>query len=262
MYLSKQWRESRYISGLAVLGLALLLLLVVKGHIVIGNNENGQFRDGDRLGEVLIPIFYVEAALIGFWGWLAAGIGVGKNLGEESGSFLVTRPRRRAWFLWNDWGFAMSQIVIIVVAANLMFGSLFRRLVMATQPQMQATDGIQLTPGSSPVPLAFVMLLISIGVLLFSGLVYGVTYLSTIVLQRAMGVVLGAGILLGYVILSGLLHHYYSIHLPSLIPNLFHFENHAFTGLAGHLGISIVARAVVMLLFPIAAQLILDRAEI
>jgi hypothetical protein len=256
MYLSKQWHESRYITGLAVLGLLLLLLLVVKGHLMImaAGDPNSVRSRHENFSELLLPFFYLEAVLIGFWGWLAAGIGVGKNLGEESGSFLFTRPRRRAWFLWNDWGFGIAQIAIIIVLSNIMFGALIRRIGI--------TGGIQLTPDSSPVSLVFLMFLISIGILLFSGLVYSVTYFSTIVLKRAMGVVLGVGILIGYVILSALLHHYYSIHLPTLIPGLFESENHRFTGLAGHLGISFIARAVVMLLFPIAAQVILDRAEI
>jgi hypothetical protein len=261
MYLSKQWRESRYITGLAVLGLLLLLLLVMKGHFMIGiaGDPSSVRSHHENFSELFVPIFYLEAALVAFWGWLAAGIGIGKNLGEESGSFLFTRPRRRSWFLWNDWGFAMAQIAIIVILSNLMFGTLIRRIGMA---QMQATGGIQFTPDSSPVSLVSLMILISVGVLLFSGLVYSVTYFSTIVLKRAMGVVLGVGILIGYVVLSALLHHYYSIHLPSLIPGLFDFENHRLTGLVGHLGISIIARAAVMMAFPIAAQVILDRSEI
>ncbi len=41
---------------------------------------------------LFVPIFYVEAALIGFWGWLISSVGVGKNLGEDSGSFLLHAP--------------------------------------------------------------------------------------------------------------------------------------------------------------------------
>lgn len=259
MYLLKQWRESRYITGLAVLGLLLLLLLSVKGRVMVaGTDMSSRSHSPEATGQFLVPVFYIEAVFIALWGWLVASIGIGKNLGEESGSFLLTRPRRRAWFLWNDWGFAMGQIAIIIILSNLMFGWIVRRLVMATQ----TTSGIQLTPDSSPISFVFLMFLIGVGALLFSGLVYSVTYFSTIVLKRAMGVVLGVGILIGYVILSALLHHYYSIHLPSLIPSLFDIENHRLTGLADHLGISFIARAIVMLLFPIAAQLILDRAEI
>jgi hypothetical protein len=253
MYLSKQWRESRIISGIAVLGLILLLYLVVKGSLKI---EPGNFKgNGGDYTVIFVPIFYVETALLGFWGWLIASIGAGKNLGEDGGSFLFTRPRPRAWFLWNDWGFAVAQIASIILLTNLMVGLLIARILKVVFRQAHFDQG-------NALQLSVSMLLIGVGVLLFSGLVYSVTYFSTIVLKRAVGIMLGAGILAGYVILDGLLHHYYSIHLPSLIPNLFQFEHHTPIALADHLGISLAARAVVMLLFPLTAQVIIERSEI
>jgi hypothetical protein len=259
MYLSKQWRESRIISTIAILALMLLLLLVIKGGLVVDslhthdNNNNGGF------GMVFIPLFYAEAVLIAFWGWLVAGIGTGKNLGEDSGSFLFTRPRRRAWFLWNDWGFAMAQIAAIILLTNLMIGLFLEHILVL----MHAPGAVQMTDHGDTIPLLVLMAVISVGVLLFAGLIYGLTYFSTIVLRRAAGVMLGAGILVGYLILGGLLHHYYpSIHLPSLIMNVFNFDHHSMYGLSGSLGLSIAARAVAMLLFPLAAQVILERSEI
>lgn len=145
MYLSKQWRESRIISGIAVLVLALLFLLAVKGSIEIRSTHisaDNQY----QFGAVFIPIFYVEAGLIAFWGWLAGGIGAGKNLGEESGSFLFTRPRRRAWFLWHDWGFAMAQITIIVLLVNLIVGFLLARFLTI----VHLSSDVQLTAQSTP----------------------------------------------------------------------------------------------------------------
>jgi hypothetical protein len=262
MYLSKQWHESRIISGLAILALALMLLLVTKGHFAI-NSSHGDFhvsQDGaSGLSFVFVPLFYVEAALVAFWGWLAAGIGAGQNLGDESGSFLFTRPRRRAWFLWNDWGYAMAQIGLIVLLSNLMIGSLMGHALVA----LHSPGSVRLMPDGAPIPLFLMMLLVSVGVLLFAGLIYGITYLCTILLQRSAGVMLGAGILVGYEVLRGLLHHYVpAIHLPDLILGLFNFTHSPFNGLSGNLGIAIAARTVVMLLFPLAAQVVLERSEI
>jgi hypothetical protein len=259
MYLSKQWRESRIISGIAVLALLLLLLLVVKGAITVNSIHAHRNDNADGFAMVFIPLFYIEAGLVAFWGWLVAGIGAGKNLGEDSGSFLFTRPRRRAWFLWNDWGFAMAQIAAIILIGNIMVGLLLKRVLVL----MHSPGYIQMGSQSTPVSLVFMMLLISVGVLLFAGLIYGVTYFSTVIMKRAAGVMLGAGILVGYVILRALIHHYFpSIHLPNLILGLFSFDNHSVNGLSGNLGLSIAARAVAMLLFPLAAQVILDKSEI
>ena len=265
MYLSKQWHESRIISVLAILALALFFLLVTRGnfamssthgdfHVTQGNQDNpGGF------AMAFIPLFYFEAVLVAFWGWLAAGIGAGKNLGDESGSFLFTRPRRRAWFLWNDWGYAMAQIALIVALSNIMAGSLLSRILIV----LHSPGSIQLTPNSAPIPLFIMMLLMSVGVLLFAGLIYGITYLCTILIQRSAGVMLGAGVLVAYEVLRGLMHHYFpSVHLPDLILGLFNFSDHTFNGLSDHLGIAIAARAVFILLLPLAAQVILERSEI
>ncbi|HEX5234064.1 MAG TPA: hypothetical protein VFW25_01905 [Silvibacterium sp.] len=258
MYLSKQWRESRIISVIALLGLALLLLLVIKGNIEINSHPIHSGDHNDFAG-VFVPIFYVEAALVAFWGWLAGGIGAGKNLGEESGSFLFTRPRRRAWFVWNDWGFAMAQIAALVLLTNLIVGLLLARILTL----MHSPGLVQLSRDGQPVPLITIMLLVSVGVLLFAGLIYGLTYLSTIIMKRAAGVMLGAGILVTYTVFRGIMGHYYpTVHIPNLILDLFNFGERAFSGISDHLGIAIAARAVLMLLFPLAAQVLLDRSEI
>jgi hypothetical protein len=256
MYLSKQWRESRIISILAALCLALLMALVIKA----GFAFNGfHLRDNDFGASVLfVPLFYIEAVLVAFWGWLIASIGAGKNLGEGSGSFLFTRPRSRAWFLWNDWGYAMGQIAVIIVLANLMIGLLCAHILHLTH----RTAAASFTPEGKPLSLALDMIFISVGALLFAGLIYGLTYFCTIVLKRSIGVMLGAGILVAYLILTVVVHHYYpTILLPHLIISLFQIQSHELT-FTGHLALKIAVRAAVMLAFPIAAQLILDRSEI
>lgn len=260
MYLSKQWRESRIISILAILGLALLLALVVKGaiaadahlHISDGNHQGG-------MGPAFVPLFYVEAALVGFWGWLIAGIGIGKNLGEDSGSFLLTRPRRRAWFLWSDWGYAMAQIAAIIVLTNLMIGLLLAHMLhLINRPAV-----VPLTDGGATISLFVMMALVSVGVLLFAGLIYGITYFSTIVTKRAIGVMLGLGIIVAYEIARGLVMHYFpSVHFPGLIMSLFNIGHRHFHGLSGNLAAEFIIRAAIMMAFPVAAQLILDRSEI
>jgi hypothetical protein len=260
MYLLKQWRESRILTGLAILGLLLLLYLVIKGATTADlTNFNDSGHNHPDFSIVFMPIFYIEAVLISFWGWLIASIGSGKSIGEDSGSFLFTRPRRRAWFLWNDWGFAMAQIAAIIGITNLMVGLLLAhiiKLVYGPGASFHYADGRSLI-------LPINMLLISVGVLLCAGLIYSLTYFSTIVLKRAMGIMLGAGLLVGYGVLRLLMYHYYpAVHLPNLTITLFHIREHGQLVLSNNLAISIAIRTLVMLAFPFAAQLILDRAEI
>jgi len=258
MYLRKQWRESRIISILAILAILLLLALVVRGTVAVDTVNFGDKHHGadEGFGMIFIPLLYAEAVLVGFWGWLAAGIGVGKNLGEDSGSFLLTRPRRRAWFLWSDWGYAMAQIAAIIVLANLMIGLLAAHLLHL----MHLAAAVQID--GDTISLFMMMVLVSVGALLFAGLIYGLTYFSTIVLKRSIGVMLGAGLLVAYLILSGLVHHYYpSVHFPNLIVSLIHVEGHKLT-FANDLAVQMVVRAAVMMVFPVAAQVLLERSEI
>lgn len=257
MYLLKQWRESRILSAIAALGLALLLFGVIKATIKIGDGHL-EGNDPRAFPVMFVALFYSEAVLIAFWGWLAGSIGAGKNLGEESGSFLFTRPRRRAWFLWNDWCFGMAQLALIILLANVIMGCFLSHI----QRLMHISGPVRFGAYGNQIALITLLLLISVGALLFSGLVYSLTYFSTIVMKRMSGVLLGAGILVCYIVLRVTIDHYYpSAQLPNPIPNLFEFTRNGPT-LSDHVALSLAIRAVVMLLFPLAAQLILDRAEI
>jgi hypothetical protein len=261
MYLSKQWRESRIITGLAILALFLLFAGALRLNYFIGSlqtNHPDPQQVANGVVGFLLGLLYTESILISFWAWLAAGIGVGKNLGEDSGSFLFTRPRRRAWFLWTDWGYAMAQIALIIAATNLIFMVSLKHL-FAT---MHIPVLIPLDAGASAsVPL--LILLVSISVLLVAGLIYGITYFSTVLIKRTSGVMLGAGILLGYFILRAVMHHYQpAIHFPNLVMNIFELGHHIPHPLATGLAINIAARVAVLLAFPFAAQLLLDHTEI
>ncbi len=83
---------------------------------------------------------------------------------------------------------------------------------------MHGPAAVPLTYGGEPISVAVIMGLISVGVMLFAGLVYSLTYFSTIMIKRASGVMLGAGIIVAYLTLQGLIGHYFpSVHLPNLI---------------------------------------------
>jgi hypothetical protein len=100
-------------------------------------------------------------------------------------------------------------------------------------------------------------------IFLFCGLVFGVVYLSTIVLKNALGIIVGAGVLAGYVIVSALLDHYTGIKLPDLLLRVvMQYRGDGIPSAVNFLGISMAIRAGLLLLFPIAAQLVLERSDI
>ena len=74
---------------------------------------------------------------------------------------------------------------------------------------------------------------------------------------------LAAGIVLAYFIVGAVLHHYWpSISLPSPIVSEFAPSTSNQPQLAEHLGASLAIRAAVVLLFPFAAQLLLEKTDL
>ena len=254
MYLWKYWRESRITFGIGVLILAAITALSYR--FGVGTAVNGTAADAGN--EMLIT----DASPLAMVAWFLGSFGIGRNLGEGAGTYLLTRPRRRSWFVWRDWGFGLALIAVLIILSKLLTpslinwtlhtaGNLFRgqfrfRDLAALSPTMQSI-GVNAPP-----------------IFLFCGLVFCVVYLSTILIRSALGNMLGAGVLVGYVILAALVQHYYRYKLWDLLMRIYvspvgHPQG---IGLADHLGVSMVIRAAVLLLFPIAAQLILNSRDI
>jgi hypothetical protein len=264
MYLWKYWRESRIVFGISMLGIALLAWLVLKGvwHIGLDHGHSGM-PDPREIAKLLMASLYLQVPVSAFLAWVMGSFGVGRSLGEDSGSYLLTRPRRRYWFLWRDWGFGFLQLVFALILANLLIGYLIHRLLGAAGGPLSGS--VMLRDVVSPVPLAAVIGLNCLAMIAFAGLIFGITYFSTISLKHARGVMLGAGIVLGYVILSVVVRHYWpAIELPNLLMRVFQTSpvSNEPVNLSEHMGPSLAMRAAVMMLFPVGAQLILERGEI
>jgi hypothetical protein len=256
MYLWKYWRESRIVSTIAVLCLAAAVLLTFKGRLEPPT-------DPAELSKVAAVFLYVQLAPVALLAWLMGGFGVGRDLGDGSGSFLLTRPRLRRWFSWRDWGFGLAHIAVAVVVLNLLFGYVLHRLAGASG--LSWSGALSFRDMQTPVKITYLMSLNCMTLLLFGGLVFGVTYCSTIAVKHARGVMLGAAILIGYLILVGLLHHYLpAVDLPSLLLQEFRFSRASGgpVAITDPLRLEIMARAAVMLALPVAAQLILERSDI
>ncbi|MGA7315761.1 MAG: hypothetical protein WBX22_17515 [Silvibacterium sp.] len=260
MYLWKYWRESRIIFGISMLGIAVLALLVFKGVWYIGNNSGHP--DPRGIAQFFIISMYLQVPVFAFLAWVMGSFGVGRDMGEDSGSFLLTRPQRRYWFLWRDWGFGFTQLVVAIVLVNLLIGYLVHGLSGAGGGPFSGT--IVFGDVFSPLPLSAAMGLNCLTIVLFAGLIFGVTYFSTIAMKHARGIMLGAGIILGYLILRALMQHYWSVDLPSLLLQAFDLSprSHNSMGLLDQLGLAVALRGAVVLLIPLAAQVVLERAEI
>jgi hypothetical protein len=184
--------------------------------------------------------------------------GVGRDLGEGSGSFLFSRPRSRAFFVWNDWGYGMAQLLLLVLAANAVLALAIHRVAPGSGPILLA---------GQPVSMLSIFCLHCTAGLLLIGLLFGFTYFAS-VLSRGHGVVLTIGVLVVYLVAKPVVKHYWpSITLPDLSLTEFSMtESSLFGGMAtrfaDHLGLAIALRSALALAFPFAAQLLLQQRDV
>jgi hypothetical protein len=189
--------------------------------------------------------------------------GAGRNLGEMGGSYLFSRPRGRGYFVWRDWGLGMAQLLLVITVLNLALGFQINHWMVSAGERFHGS----LVLSGRPATVATVVCLNSVAGFLFAGLVFSLTYFSTIVLKSTRGIILGAGALLGYVALNIAIGTFWpSMHLPNLliairpqyIGSLPPETGPADTPLA----LSAATRFVILLVFPIAAQILLQKRDI
>jgi len=256
MYLRKYLRESRIVSLICALCIGLMALAIFRHRIDVPGDQQ-------KVPNVAGVFLFMQLLPVGLMAWLMGAFGVGRDLGDGSGSYLLTRPRSRRWFSWRDWGFGLAHVLAAVVVVNLLFGYVLHRLVGAGGGPW--SGAVLFRDMDSPVRITTLISLNCLTLILFAGLIFGVTYCSTIAVKHARGVMLGAGIVIGYVILGAVLDHYWpAIKPPSLILREFTFSmaSGGPVTIANPLRLEVAVRAAVMLLFPVAAQLILERSDI
>jgi hypothetical protein len=254
MYLWKCWRDTRVVLAASLLCIGVLFVFMVSKDTVL--DQHAPF---ENLPNIFPFVFTLQAFPISFVAWLLGIFGVGKDLGEGSGSYLFTRPRSRAYFVWCDWGVGMVQLLPIVALSNLVLGVLLHRIIVGVGDPLHGSVVI----AGRPVTLAFIVWLNFGAAFLLAGLVYSLTYFSTVLVKHAKGLIYGAGALVGYMFLEQVVPHYWpGIHLPSLVLQEFIQRHLSVTGISNHLGVSVLIRTVIILLFPFATQFIVEKTDI
>jgi hypothetical protein len=253
MYLWKCWRDTRIVLAASLLCIGVLFVSIVSKDIVL---DRAPF---EKLSTILPFALTIQAFPISFVAWLLGSFGVGRDLGDRSGSYVFTRPKSRGYFVWCDWGVGMVQLMPIVVLLNLVLGVLLHRIIVAAGDPLHGCVVI----AGRPVTLAFIVWLNFGAAYLLAGLVFSLTYFSTVIAKHAKGLIYGAGVLVGYLFLEGIAPHYWpGIHLPNLVLQEFIQSNREVMGISNYLGVSAVIRAGIILLFPIAAQFVLRKTDV
>jgi hypothetical protein len=262
MYMWKYWRDTRLVFGISLFVIALVFVQFLRLNHVGGSLASYPRAAIAQLVDLpSLPFF--EAAPIAILGWIMGSFGVGCTLGERGGSYLFSRPRGRGYFVWRDWGFGMAQLLLLILMLNLVFGFQIHHWIVSAGDRFHGS----LMLLGRPVTLSTFVCVNIVAEFLFAGFVFGLTYLSTIVVKSTRGIILGACILLGHVALDMAVGSWWpSIHLPSLLFAVdLQFTNHLppEAGLSNiSIAVSAAMRIVILLAFPIAAQNLLQKRDI
>ena len=92
----------------------------------------------------------------------------------------------------------MVQLLLLIILLNLVFGLQIHHWIVSAGDRFHGS----LVLLGRPVTLSTLICLNTVAESLFAGLVFGLTYFSTIVVKSTRGIILGAGVLLGYVALN------------------------------------------------------------
>jgi hypothetical protein len=254
MYLWKCWRDTRVVLAASLLCIGALFVFVMRQNLEL--DHHAPF---EKLSTVFPFLITMQAIPVGFVAWLLGFFGVGRDLGDRSGSYVFTRPKSRAYFVWCDWGVGMALLLPIVALLTLIFGVLLRRIIVTLGDPLHGSVVL----AGKPVTLAFIVFLNFGAAFLLAGLVFSLTYFSTVLVKNAKGIIYSAGVLVAYIFIEQVVPHYWpAIHLPNLVLPEFVQSNGLVTGLSDHLGLSVAIRAAIILLFPFATQFVLQRTDV
>jgi hypothetical protein len=219
---------------------------------------------GPAFTSMVVGILLVMQAIA--YGFLACAMGsrgVGHDIAEGCGSFLLTRPIPRGHFIWSEWSSGLSALGMLLLISVL-------TLWIAVQLHMIRFVFVDLGShgrrvwSMHSVPFAPTAIA-ALSAFLFLGLVFGVTYLGTATFHKSTsGLLLCAGCVLGWVTVAAILRHQY----PWLAPSIPLLLLRPFSIVGGsieyvpHLTLSLLGRAAFLPLFPLAAQLGLRKAEV
>lgn len=251
MYLYKCWRSTRLIVAIYLVVLGLIGWGIIRHAPAVSTEATAW------------PYIAISTALLGFVAWILGSIGVGRDIANGSGPFLLSRPRPRKFFVWSDSAVAMAELLTLsLLTVGLLLAAVYLQHVRFGVPEnwsdlSGAPAGSQLSHMIAP--------LISLSMLIYAGLVYSVTYFCTTLVRRVGGgIFLSAAVFILYGWVQKEAPAWaapFRLSLPRWSFDPFVQYGKEFQ-LAPHLVSIILLRVAVILLFVFASQIVLERVEI
>jgi ABC-type transport system involved in multi-copper enzyme maturation permease subunit len=239
MYLLKCWRDtrSRFIFFLIVIAAVGVFSTIIDGPTDV------QTRGVVHLWSDVADVLGVYCSILALLAALSlAAPSIGQEFKEQTLGFLLTRPRRRRYWIWTCWVVGACELGLVIFIA-----------VVATFGTVSFVSGRVYT---------WRLLVATLPIFIGTVAVYSLTYLLTVLTRSSeQGINYGMGILVADLVLP-IVGRYWHIHLSSV--GSFILAGCEWTtshNLAFPFG-KLIIYAVVALAFPLAAQLVLERAEV
>jgi hypothetical protein len=246
MYTLKSWRDARL--SVAIFFVPILFMLYgllrhAPAQMVTSSHASTEWLATRGLSVCGILLLFVA--------WSLGGDGIGHDIAEDRGAFMLSRPRLRRFFVWSDSGFSFGLMAALAWGLTLLF-------VLLTLVHV-----IEFPPATSLSPLAF--LLIPLSGVVFAGLIYSATYLCTILIPRDKTArVISVAVLIAYAYLhvkafrawGGVTRYIF----PSWWVDPFPYQYSS--AVAPHVWMDLGARVIAIAMLLLAAQFVLERREI
>jgi hypothetical protein len=246
MYLWKSWRDARLSVAIFFVPIVFMLYGVLRhapSEMGTGSHASAEW--------LLTRVLSIACILLLFVAWSLGGDGIGHDIAEDRGAYLLTRPRSRRFFLWSDSGFSFGLMAVLAWGIVLLFELL------------TLVHIIELPPGISLSAPAF--LLIPFSGLVFAGLIYAVTYLCTMLIPRDKTArVISVAVLIAYSYLHFKAYRTWGGVTQYLFPSWWvdPFPYQYSSAVAPHLWLELGGRVIAIVVLLLAAQFVLERREI
>jgi hypothetical protein len=246
MYILKSWRDAWLSVAIFFVPIVFMLYGVLRhGDVNFVTSSHASMEWMATRG------MSVAGILLLFVAWSLGGDGIGHDIAEDRGAFLLTRPRLRRFFVWADSGFSF----VLMAALAWGLALLFELLTLA--------HVIGVPPGVSLRALAF--LLIPLSGVVFAGLIYAVTYLCTMLIPRDKTArVISVAVLIAYAYLHVKANRTWGGVTHFLFPTWWvdPFPYQYSSAAAPHVWLELGARVIAIMVLLLIAQLVLERREI
>ena len=258
----KSWRDLRLFAwiGLAWLGVVFAAIVYAR----LRGFAEAHIATADHAARVMpqyaAGLMFIQMAFV-LLAWAMGTVGIGRDLGNGAGSWMLTRPTPRWRFVWTEWISGLAFLAALLACAELVWWLCLRLgLIYFVIESPNSTD-IVLHP-RFPFGLATAA---SLCVFLFLALIFSVTHCGTVSLRHSTRGLISC---LGFLIAYGILFHEIAQHGPAWMPRLpdLFLDPTAEHGTAvvfrPDLAASILERLAVLPIFPLIAHVFLRQAEV